>query len=111
MLKDGQAAVFRCVDKCPLAHHFKKQQNHAALLWKILHICVFTPWYGTIYLMQTCKLILVINIHYDIKWHTYVKACNGRFRALRWRPPPDPLPPLLIFLPASRYKSCTHPAQ
>ena len=47
MLKDGQAAVFRCVDKCPLAHHFKKQQNHAALLWKILHIC-----YTYVYLLH-----------------------------------------------------------
>ena len=29
MLKDGQAAVFRCVEKCHMAHHFKKQQSHA----------------------------------------------------------------------------------
>ena len=32
MLKDGQAPVFRCVENSPLAHHFKKQQSHTALL-------------------------------------------------------------------------------
>ena len=32
MLKDGQAAVCRCVENSPLVHHFKKQKSHAALL-------------------------------------------------------------------------------
>ena len=109
MLKDGQAPVFRCVDKYPLAHHFKKQQYHAALLWKILHIHVYvcinsSVWIQKYNLMQTCKLILMINIHYDIKWECEVKVLRFALEAPS-RPSPSPMPP------ASRYKSCTHPAQ
>ena len=73
MLKDGQAAVFKCLERCT---SFQETTKPCSFTVKhstyTLHICVFTQIQN--YMMQTSTLIHVINIHDDIKWHIYVKA-------------------------------------
>ena len=65
MLKDGQAAVFRCVENCLLAHNHLTSFTVSDSTY-MLHICELTLQYGyqcTIRCTHV-KAILGINIPY-----------------------------------------------